>query len=137
MLLVDVDPSGASKALQVRKFVEADLDGAALEYWVATMARRGVEGFDTSAAGAKWLSYPKAKYSLSIIDGNYSAFREMVMKAPDGEVDAVATLRAEDIPLLRRARRAAISRCNQHALSDYGSFTQILWALTWKSEQVK
>jgi hypothetical protein len=242
MLLVDVDPSGASKALQVRKFVEADLDGANLEYWVATMARRGVEGFDTSAAGAKWLSYPKAKYELSmhggfpvdafigavfifgsmdedlatpvllrianqighpqrdsalailmsqatpasfralkevniagfpagtarsirelienpkllqpranpkltreeqliafqgIIDGNYSAFREMVMKAPDGEVDAVATLRAEDIPLLRRARRASISRCNQHALSDYGSFTQILWALTWKSEQAR
>jgi hypothetical protein len=36
MLLVDVDPSGASKALQVRKFIEADLDGTDLEYWVAT-----------------------------------------------------------------------------------------------------
>jgi hypothetical protein len=69
-----------------------------------------------------------------IIDGNYTAFREMVMKAPDGEVDAVATLLPEDIPLVRRARRASISRCNQHALSDYASFTKILWALTWKSE---
>jgi len=242
MLLVDIDPSGASKASQVRNFINADLDGTSLEYWVATMARRGVEGFDTSAAGAKWLSYPKAKYSLSmhggfpvdsfigavfifgsmdedlatpvllrianqvghphrdsalailmsqatpaslralkqvnpagfpagtnqsirellenpnllkprahpkltreeqliafqgIIDGDYSAFREMVMKAPDGEVDAVATLRPEDIPLVRRARRASISRCNQHALSDYASFTQILWALAWKPERVK
>jgi hypothetical protein len=240
MLLVDVDPSRASKALQVRKFIEANLDGTSLEYWVKTMARRGVEGFDTSAAGAKWLSYPKAKYNLAmhggfpvdsfigavfifgsmeedlatptllrivndvahphrddalailmsqatpaslralkevnaagfpegtdksirellenpnllkprarpkltraeqlvafqgIIDGNYSAFREMVMKAPDGEVDAVATLLPEDIPLLRRARRASISRCNQHALSDYASFTKILWALTWKHEK--
>jgi hypothetical protein len=237
MLLVDVDPSDASKALQVRKFIQADLDGTDLEYWVKTMARRGVEGFDTSEAGAKWLSYPNAKYELSahggypvghlvgavflfgsmdedlatpvliriandvghphredalailtsqatpasyralkevntsglsadarqaineyinnprllkaranpkltreenlrafqgIVDGDYTAFREMVMKAPDGEVDAVATLRPEDIPLVRRARRASISRCNQHALSDYSSFTAILRALTWK-----
>jgi hypothetical protein len=239
MLLVDMDPSVASKALQVRKFIEADLDGTDLEYWVATMARRGVEGFDTSEAGAKWLSYPKAKYELSmhggypvgpfvgavfifgsmdeelatpvllriandvrhphrddaiailsslatpsayralkqinpaglsadaqktiaelldhpkvlqprippkltreenlrafqgIVVGDYSAFREMVWKAPDGEVDAVATLLPEDIPLLRRARRASISRCNQHALSDYASFTAILKALTWKAD---
>jgi hypothetical protein len=240
MLLVDVDPSRASKALQVRAFVKANLDGTDLEYWVKTMARRGVEGFDTSAAGAKWLSYPKAKYNDSIhggfpvdsfygalfifgsmdeelatpvllqianqfdhphrrealallasqattasinalrqvntaglsrettgslrevlenpkllqprgqpkltreeqllafqgiVEGNYQPFREMVMKAPDGEVDAVATLRAEDVSLLRRARRASISRCNQHAVSDYGSFTKILWALVWKQEK--
>lgn len=239
MLLVNVDPSSASKALQVRKFVEADLDGTDLEYWVKTMARRGVEGFDTSAAGAKWLSYKNAKYNLSqhggipigsflgavfifgsmdeelatpvlariandvghphrddaiailtsqatpasmralrelntsglsteskqslsdffakpellkprarpiltreenlrafqgIIDGDYSAFRELVMKAPDGEVDAVATLRPEDIPLVRRARRASIARCNQHAVSDYASFTAILRAMTWKEQ---
>jgi hypothetical protein len=237
MLLVDVDPTGASKALQVRKFIEADLDGTDLEYWVKTMARRGVEGFDTSEAGAKWLSYPKAKYELSmhggypigsflgavfifgsmdenfatpvllriandvnhphrddaiailssqvtrasmnamrqinpaglsaqnqkalrdaqenrellkpranpkltreenlrafqgIIDGDYSTFRELVMRVPDGEVDAIATLRAEDIPLLRRARRASISRCNQHAVSDYASFTAIIAALNAK-----
>jgi hypothetical protein len=237
MLLVDIDPSNASKALQVRKFVEGNLDDTDLEYWVKTMARRGAEGFDTSAAGAKWLSYPKAKYNDSIhggylvgpfvgaififgsmdedlalpvltriandtahphredalaviaslatpasyralrevntaglsaqalqglkeltenpkllkprarpiltreenlrafqgiVDGNYQPFREMVMKAPDGEVDAVATLRPEDIPLLRRVRRASISRCNQHALGDYASFTAILMALTWK-----
>jgi hypothetical protein len=237
MLLVEVDPSNASKALQVRKFIQADLDGADLEYWVKTIAKRGVEGFDTSEAGAKWLSYPKAKYELSmhggypigsflgavfifgsmdenfatpvllriandvnhphrddaiailssqvtpasmnamrqinpaglsaqnqkalrdaqenrellkpranpkltreenlrafqgIIDGDYSAFREMVMRVPDGEVDALATLRAEDIPLLRRARRASISRCNQHAVSDYASFTAIIAALNAK-----
>jgi len=240
MLLVDVDPSRASKALQVRNFIKANLDGTDLEYFVKTMARRGVEGFDTSGAGAKWLAYPKAKYNDSIhggfpvgsffgavfifgsmdedlatpvllqianqlghphrddalailmsqatpasmnalrqvntagfpkgtsesirellenpnvlkprskpkltreeqllafqgiIDGNYGPFREMVMKAPDGEADAVAMLLPEDIPLLRRARRASISRCNQHAVSDYGSFTQILWALVWKQEK--
>jgi hypothetical protein len=234
MLLVDIDPSEASKALQVKEFIEADLDGTDLEFWVKTMARRGVEGFDTSEAGAKWLNYANAKYTLSrhggypigsflgavfifgsmdeglatpvlrrianqvghphrddaiailasqatpaslralrelntaglstrsqqslrdffdqpnllkprahpklsreenlrafqgIVNGDYSAFREMVMKAPDGEVDAVATLRPEDIPLLRRARRASISRCSQHAVSDYASFTAILHAL--------
>lgn len=240
MLLVDVDPSRASKALQVRKFINANLDGTDLEYWVKTMARRGVEGFDTSGAGAKWLAYPKAKYNDSvhggfpvgsffgavfifgsmdedlatpvllqianqvghphrddalailmsqatpasmnalrqvntagfpkgtsesihellenpdllqprakpklsreeqliafqgIVDGNYGPFREMVIKAPDGEADAVATLLPEDIPLVRRARRASISRSNQHAVSDYGSFTKILWALVWKQEK--
>lgn len=238
-LLVEVDPSPASKALQVRKFIQADLDGADLEYWVRTMARRGVEGFDVSEAGARWLSYPKAKYRMAlhggypvghflgavfifgsmnedlatpvlirivnqtdhpnrddalailtsqatpasfralqevnlsgyapdtqrsireevtkpkllqprahpklsreenirafqgIVDGDYSAFRELVLKAPDGEVDAVATLLAEDIPLLRRARRASIARCNQHAVSDYASFSSILKALSWKYE---
>lgn len=240
MLLVNVDPSAASKALQVREFIEADLDGTDLEYWVETMAHRGAEGFDTSEAGAKWLAYANAKYTLSrhggypigsllgavfifgsmdedlatpvlarianqvghpyrddaiailssqatpaafralkelnpaglsakviqstrellenprllkprahpkltreenlrafqgIVDGDYTAFREMVLKAPDGEVDAVATLLPEDIPLLRRARRASIARCSQHAVSDYASFTAILWALTWKSQQ--
>jgi len=69
MLLVDIDPSTASKALQVRKFIEANLDGTDLEYWVKTMARRGVEGFDTSEAGAKWLSYPRAKYNLALHGG--------------------------------------------------------------------
>jgi hypothetical protein len=240
MLLVDLDPSHASKALQVTKFISANLDGTDLEYWVHTMAQRGVEGFDTSAAGVKWLSYPKAKYNLSmhggfevnsfigavfifgsmdeefatpallsfvndvrysqdqresalvilvgqatpasrdalkqvntsglsagavgmirealghpkllqprahprltreeqltafqgIVNGDYSTFRQMVMKSPDGEVDAVATLKAEDIPLVRRARRASISRCNQHALADYGSFTQILTTMTWNN----
>jgi hypothetical protein len=244
MLLVDLDPSRASKALQVKKFIGANLDGTDLEFWVKTMARRGVEGFDTSEAGAKWLTYSKAKYNDSvhggfpvgsfigavfifgsmnedfatpvllrltnqvglpqsqrdsalailmsqatpaslqalkevnttgfqagtaqsirelienpdvlkpraqpkltreeqlnafqgIVNGDYSAFRAMVMKAPDGEVDAVAMLRAEDIPLLRQTRRAAISRSNQHALSDYASFTKILWALMWKAESGK
>ena len=242
MLLVELDPSPASKALQVKKFIKADLAGTDLEYWVKTMARRGVEGFDTSEAGAKWLSYPDAKYKIAahgdfpvgafagavfifgsvqedfatpvllriandlehshrvdalsmlmsqatpasfralkevntsglpahtsasirdlldnpkllkpraqpkltreenirafqgIVDGDYSAFRELVLKAPDGEADAVATLRAEDIPLVRRARRASIARCNQHAISDYASFTQILWALAWKAEFAK
>jgi hypothetical protein len=240
MLLVDIDPSPASKALEVRSFIRADLDGTDLEYWVKTMARRGAEGFDTSEAGAKWLAYPKAKYNDSIhggfpvdsffgavfifgsmdedmatpvllrianqldhphradavailmsqattastnalrqintnglpkdvgdsirellenpqvlkpraqpkltraeqlqafqgiVDGNYGPFREMVMKSPDGEVDAVATLLPEDMPLLRRARRASISRSNQHALEDYRSFTQILWALQWKQQK--
>ena len=31
MLLVEIDPSTASKALQVRKFIDADLDGSSLE----------------------------------------------------------------------------------------------------------
>jgi hypothetical protein len=83
------------------------------------------------------LETPNSQSMHIAVNGDYTAFREMVMKAPDGEVDAVATLRPDDIPLVRRARHASISRCNQDALSDYASFTQILLALAWKPDLVK
>jgi len=72
-----------------------------------------------------------------LVNGDRTAFREMVLKAPDGEVDAVATLKPEDLPLLRMARRVTIANCNQHVVSDYRSFTAILLALTWKPELMK
>ena len=50
-----------------------------------------------------------------IIDGDYRAFREMVMKAPDGEVDAIAALHPEDIPLVRLAPRPPPDRRRQVA----------------------
>jgi len=63
-LLVSLDPSPASKAEMVRQYTAVDLDDVSLQVWVSTLARLGVEGFDVSEAGARWLAYPKAEYYL-------------------------------------------------------------------------
>lgn len=64
-LLVSLDPSPAAKALLVRGYAAADLDGVDLRIWVTTLARLGLEGVDTSEAGERWLSYQKGRYFLS------------------------------------------------------------------------
>lgn len=63
-LLVELDPSRESKALQVRNYTHADLDDVHLKVWVETLARLGTEGFDVSEAGERWLKYPQARYFL-------------------------------------------------------------------------
>lgn len=63
-LLVSLDPSPASKTLLVRNYAAADLDDVDLRVWVTTLARLGLEGVDTSEAGARWLSYQKGRYYL-------------------------------------------------------------------------
>lgn len=241
MLLVELDPSSDAKATQVKEFTKANLDGIDLKYWVSTMARRGLEGFDVSEAGAKWLSYQKGKFIIPIhgnyemrnaeaaysifgsmdedmatptlfrianqpghpgresalwilmsqatpaslralkqlnlsglssdaqrgvqsllegrqllkpranpittreenviafqriVEGDWTPFYQLVEKAPDGEVDAVAVLKDEDLQVLRRARRAAIARVNPHMFGYYQSFTMILMARTWKPDLV-
>ena len=68
-LLVLIDPSPASKALQVRAYTAVDLDDVDLQVWVQTLAVRAEEGLDVSHAGARWLAFPKAKYYLPIHGG--------------------------------------------------------------------
>lgn len=63
-LLVALDPSTESKALQIRSYTEMDLDDVNLQVWVTTIAQRGAEGFDVSEAGNRWLTYSKAQYFL-------------------------------------------------------------------------
>lgn len=63
-LLVGLDPSPASKALQVRGYTDVDLDDVDLRTWVSLLALRGFEGFDVSEAGSRWLAYPGARYFL-------------------------------------------------------------------------
>ncbi len=63
-LLVKLDPSPASKAIQVRSFLDVDLNDADLRTWVQTLSLRATEGFDVSEAATRWLNYPKAKYYL-------------------------------------------------------------------------
>lgn len=233
-LLVAVDPSPASKAEQVRQYTAVDLDDVNLAVWVPTLARLGAEGFDVSAAGERWLAYPKATYHLPLhgayevnrflggififgsmdeahatpallkiagsaghpgretalslllmqataqaisglknvnkegllpgaqaalrehlerpkliaprdkpktgrakflrafheaVNGRWDSFFELVREVPDGEKDVVATLKAEDVPLVRKVRRLMIANANPHAADYYVSFTQILMTL--------
>ena len=63
-LLVEVDPSSASKIIQIQSYAEVDLDDVELRFWVTVLAQRGLEGFDVSEAASRWLAYPKAGYLL-------------------------------------------------------------------------
>lgn len=237
-LLVSLDPSEASKAALIRNYTAADLDDVDLRLWVSTLARLGAEGFDVSAAGARWLSYPKAHYYLpehayevkafdgalflfgsmdeaqatpalikivsqpnhpgreyalkilmaqatpealralkqldattlsgkaasdlrsflakpkmfeprakpkttraeflaafeKLLNNDSSYFMDLVEKVPDGERDVVATMKPEDLPLIRKVRRRFIAAGNQHVIEFYDSFTEILMTLVWKPE---
>lgn len=63
-LLVSLDSSSAAKILQIKHYAATNLDDVDLRLWVTILAHRGVEGFDVSEAGERWLSYPKAYYFL-------------------------------------------------------------------------
>jgi hypothetical protein len=63
-LLVSLDPSDASKKLQIKSFAANNLDDVDLRVWVRTLTRLGLEGFDVSEPGERWLAYPKARYFL-------------------------------------------------------------------------
>lgn len=241
-LLVDLDPSPASKAIQVRSYTDADLDDVDLRTWVTVLVRHGFEGFDVSEAASRWLAYPQAKYFLpehggyevsafqgalfifgsmdeaqatpalikilsqtnhpgrehslwilmsqatpeslralkqvdarpfsaearsklqnllngadllkprakprtdreefirafrEMLKGDSSKFTELVSRVPDGEKDAIAVFKPEDLPLVRKVRRMIIANGNQHAIEFYKSFTEILMGLVWKPELVK
>jgi hypothetical protein len=60
-----------------------------------------------------------------------------VREVPDGEKDAVAVLKPEDVPLVRKVRRALIATADPHALEYYKVFTDILMTLVWRPELVK
>lgn len=63
-LLLSLDSSRAAKAIQVQAYSAARLDDIDLRVWVETLARRGVDGFDITTAGDRWLHYPDAHYYL-------------------------------------------------------------------------
>jgi hypothetical protein len=240
-LLVSLDPSPESKAIQVRHFTNTDLGDVHLAIWIQTLARRGSEGFDVSEAANRWLTYPKARYflprhgafevqtfhgalflfgsmdesqatpallkivnqashparetallilmdqatpeslrSLKQIDtqgfsyktrqslrtllskpqlftpraqpktsraefleafnelliGRGEKFIRLITEVPDGEVDVVAVLKPEDLPLVRKVRRRMVANATPHAVEFYDSFTKILMTLIWKPEFV-
>jgi hypothetical protein len=63
-LLVSLDSSREAKAEQVRQYAAVDLNDVHQGFWVGVLARRAAEGFDVSEAGARWLAFPKAEYTL-------------------------------------------------------------------------
>jgi hypothetical protein len=69
--------------------------------------------------------------------GNWESFMGLVSEVPDGERDVVAALRAEDVPLVRKVRRAMIANANPHAAEYYVTFTEILTTLIWRPEMSK
>ncbi|MCA1616887.1 MAG: hypothetical protein LC800_22960 [Acidobacteria bacterium] len=73
----------------------------------------------------------------SAVKGDWNYFSELVSEVPDGEKDVVAVLKPEDVPLLRRVRRARIAHANHHAVEYYVSFTQILVTMISRSEMTK
>lgn len=241
-LLLEHDASSAAKMLQIASYARSDLHEIALREWVMTMAKRGTEGFDTTAAACRWLEDPKFSYTVpehaftvtanegalflygsmdetfatpalakiaadvhhpgresafwvlmnqatpeavlavkhispdglsdpaktalsslfasfpvltprsepqmsrqqfldafhAIVDKDaWELFDKIKEEDEDGEVDAVAVLKNEDIPLVRMVRRLRISRGHQHAIEDYDSFTSILMTMIWKPEWPK
>ncbi|HEY0658203.1 MAG TPA: hypothetical protein VGD05_07000, partial [Pyrinomonadaceae bacterium] len=69
--------------------------------------------------------------------GKSEMFLKLAAEVPDGEKDAVAVLKQEDIPLIRKARRVFAASANPHSAEWYKSFTDILMALTWKPDITK
>lgn len=65
-LLVSLDPSSRSKALQVAGHTQVDLNDVNLQIWVSTLAQRGVEGFNISDAATRWLHHPNAGYIIPL-----------------------------------------------------------------------
>lgn len=59
-LLVEADPSPASKELQARLWSAADLDDLEPEAWMRTLAGLGAQGFDVSEAARRWMREPHA-----------------------------------------------------------------------------
>jgi hypothetical protein len=63
-LLVELDPSRASKELQVHCFTDVALEDVDKFRWISALAQLGLQGLDVSAAADKWLSDPKATYLI-------------------------------------------------------------------------
>lgn len=63
-LLVELDPSRASKELQVQCFSEVALEDVDRHRWISTLAQLGCEGLDVSQAADKWLTDPRASYVI-------------------------------------------------------------------------
>ncbi len=69
-----------------------------------------------------------------LVAGKAQPFLKLTSEVPDGEKDAVAVLKPEDAPLVRKARRVFAATANPHSAEWYKSFTDILMALIWKPE---
>ncbi|MEZ5427014.1 MAG: hypothetical protein R2747_12150 [Pyrinomonadaceae bacterium] len=69
-----------------------------------------------------------------LVGGKPQTFLKLTAEIPDGEKDAAAVLKPEDIPLVRKARRYFAAIANPHSAEWYKSFTDILMSLANKYE---
>ena len=63
-LLVEQDPSPASKTTLLGGLAVVDLADVPLQQWVQSVAWLGAQGFDVSVHGERWLQYADAHYDL-------------------------------------------------------------------------
>jgi hypothetical protein len=73
-LLVSVDHSPEAKRMLMEALGRVSLDDVNLRTWVGQVSAMGLEGFDTSALGRRWIAYPKARYFLA--EHSYEVDRE-------------------------------------------------------------
>ena len=242
-LLFDVNKSDETKKILIKSYADTDLIDVDLRTWIAYIARFGLDGFDTSAAGETWLNEPNPFYYLpehgtlkvdkeigalviygsmdegfatpslaklaagtdrvkreiavrllvdqatpesfrllrnldqkglsddarnrvntlltkpnllvpregkpkisreqyleafqQLVDGKGELFMKLASDVSDGEKDAIAVLKKEDIPLVRKARRFWASTGTPHAPEWYKSFTLILMAMVWDRQLIE
>lgn len=74
-LLISVDPSREAKTFLFDALRRVSLDDVDLRTWVRAASALGLEGFDTSELGRRWLFYPRAEYFLPE-HGSYRVDRE-------------------------------------------------------------
>lgn len=67
-----------------------------------------------------------------LLQGDWRPFLHLVSAEEDGENDAVAVLKPEDLPLVRKVRRRIIANGNPHAMEFYNSFSSILMTFIWR-----
>lgn len=63
-LLASIDQGIDAKMLLEDGLSHVSLDDVDLRTWVELVTSLGADGFDTAALGKRWISYPKAEYSL-------------------------------------------------------------------------
>lgn len=72
-----------------------------------------------------------------LTEGRPLAFGKIAIEVPDGERDAVAVLKPEDIPLIRKARRAITVSATPHSGEWYEGFTSILLTMVLQPQPEK
>ena len=65
----------------------------------------------------------------ALTNNNFDLFMDLVEKVPDGEKDVVAVMKSDDLPLIRKVRRAIAATGHPHQMAMYPDFTRIIYTL--------
>ncbi len=75
-----------------------------------------------------------AAFRAFVDKGDLDPFMKLAERVGDGERDAVAVLRPEDLPLLHAFRRHLMAKCNPHLIEWDHDLMRILITLNWPKE---